>query len=239
MRKYPTDKYELEELEELNAEPWMVEMLKKNPDYVWWGNFEDYMIKDTSGWDSRKTFDTVDEGLWELDELNELINFYFEVNRKYIQCDSCDSTGYNLETKKIADDWYDLTNTGRRWCSDITQDEVDVLWDNSRLKCTFKEKPTAEQVNSRFEHDGINRSICIEQRAKRLGVYGFCSECNGRGFIYTEDEAKLSLQLWIIHPRKGSSRGVFIKEVKKHEIDRVIKHLKEAKERNNERFSRL
>ena len=49
MRIYPSDDYDKEELERLNAEPWMVELLKCNPEYPFFGNYEDYMIKD-SGW---------------------------------------------------------------------------------------------------------------------------------------------------------------------------------------------
>lgn len=39
--------------------------------------------------------------------------------------------------------------------------------------------------------------------------------------------------------KKGCSRGIFIKEVKKHEVDRVIEYLKKARDHNHERFSRL
>lgn len=37
MRTYPTDEYDIEALKKLNAEPWMVELLKCNPDYPFWG----------------------------------------------------------------------------------------------------------------------------------------------------------------------------------------------------------
>ncbi|MHB0943298.1 hypothetical protein ACYCSU_16745 [Paenibacillus sp. ALE1] len=243
MRYYPINDYDFNELKNLKAEPWMIEMLKKNPSYLSWGNFEDYMSKKGDGWDSRVTVDSVDEGLWELDSYNELVNFYFEITRDSKECECCEQTGYNEETKQIADDWYDFKNTGRRWCDNITNDEVEALWKTGRLKIDFREKPSAEQVNAWSKrgigHDGINRVICIEQRARRFGVYGKCPHCDGRGYIYTEDRARLALQLWILHPRKGCSRGVYIKDVKKNEIDRVIEHLKLAKNRNNERFSQL
>lgn len=243
MRKYPENESEFKELEELNAENWMIECLKKNPDYVWWGNYEDYMCHDGSGWDSRCEVDSIKEGLWGLDEYNELVNFYFEVYRKSEECKFCDQSGYNKETKQISDDWYDFANTGKKWCYDITQDEVDALWDNHRLHIDFKEKPTAEEVNKwarkGFGHDAINHWICVEQRAKRLGVWGYCEHCEGKGRIYIEPKAKLGLQLWILHPRKGCSRGIYIKDVKQEELSTVIAHLKEAQNRNNERFSKL
>lgn len=118
MRTYPSDDYDKEELERLNAEPWMVELLKCNPDYPFWGNYEDYMIKD-SGWDARAEIESVSD-LWELDDLNEVVNFYFEIIRESHKCESCDGSGLNPETKQISDDWYDFANTGRRWCENIT-----------------------------------------------------------------------------------------------------------------------
>ena len=75
MRTYPTDDYDKEHLEDLNAEQWMVDCLKMNPDYPFWGNHEDYMMGG-SGWDKPVELESFDE-LWTLDELNEVVNFYF------------------------------------------------------------------------------------------------------------------------------------------------------------------
>lgn len=243
MRYYPETDSDKKEVERLNAEAWMIKALKKNPDYNGWGNHEDYMIKD-SGWDSRQYIDSADE-LWEMDDLNELVNFYFNICRESEECSSCGQSGYNPETTQIGEDWYDFEGTGRRWCNSITQDEVDALWESNRLKSEFKEKPTADQVNEWSKnvrgigHDAINRHICVKQRAERLGVYGLCEECNGEGYVYTEPAAKLQLQMWFLHPRKGCSRGVLLKEVKQHEMETVIKYLKEARQRNWDRFSKL
>ena len=75
------------------------------------------------------------------------------------------------------------------------------------------ELPSAETINKAQRdgsivrsHDAINRSICIESRAKREGVYGYCENCDGDGSVYVEDEARVRLQLWVLHPRKGSSK---------------------------------
>lgn len=242
MRTYPSDDYDKEELERLNAESWMVELLKCNPDYPFWGNYEDYMIKD-SGWDARAEIESVSE-LWELDNLNEVANFYFEIIRENHKCESCDGSGLNPETKQISDDWYDFANTGRRWCENITQDEVDALWEHNRLHCDFKEKPTAEQVNAwangrGLGHDSINHHICVETRAKRLGVYGHCEKCGGYGHIFDEDKAHLELQLWVLHPRKGCSRGLRVKSVLQSDIPKVVEYLQEARKRNDDRFAKI
>lgn len=243
MRYYPEDKYDWKEVKELGLRKndWKLNMLKKNPEYLNWGNYEDFMIKDKKDWNSPVELDKVND-LWELDDFNELINFYFKVYRKSKECKYCEGSGLNPFTKKISDDWYDFDQKGTRWCDKITQDEVDALWNEGRLR-DFKEKPTAEQVNEwerkSLGHDAINRCICIEQRAKRLGVYGYCSTCDGKGYKYTEDKVHLGLQMWFIHPRKGASRGVFLKNIEKNEIDEVINYLKKAQKRNNQRFSKL
>ena len=36
---------------------------------------------------------------------------------------------------------------GRKWSDKLNQHEVDVLWEVGRLRCDFKEKPTADEVN--------------------------------------------------------------------------------------------
>ena len=243
MRYYPEDEYDWKEVKELGLRKndWKLNMLKKNPEYLSWGNHEDYMIKNEKSWESPVELEKVQD-LWELDDLNELVNFYFEIYRRLEECKQCEGTGLNSATKKISDDWYDFEYKGTRWCDKITQDEVDALWIEGRLR-DFKEKPTAEQVNERerkgFMHDAINRCICIEQRAKRLGVYGYCSTCEGKGYNYIEDKVHLGLQMWFIHPRKGASRGVFLKNIEREELPQVINYLKDAQKRNNQRFSKL
>jgi hypothetical protein len=265
---------DIEEINKLQAKPWQIDLLNKNPEYVFWGNYEDGMSSTDKGWGSPQELDSFSQR-WGLDELNELVNFYFEVYRKNHQCPHCEGAGINPETKEISDNWYGFNNIGRKWCDKITDDEVYELLKCSRLNeftdyrgFYYKDlnvwmswvggqkvqidPPTPEQIPSAKEvndaqnnrkrgfigHDAINRWICIEQRAKRLGVYGKCEHCvDGR--IYDEPEARVALQLWFIHPRKGASRGVYIKNIKEKEVPEVIAYLKEAAERNANRFSKL
>lgn len=138
----------------------------------------------------------------------------------YHSCASCDGTGLNEESKKIEDAWYDFAGTGQRWCDNITQDEVDALIEAGRLrdfthkwtgKKSEKVEPaptiTAEMVN-RWEasggivsgHDAINRGICVEARAKRLGVWGHCAECGGDGEIWDSEEFKQKAEEWQQEP---------------------------------------
>lgn len=237
LRDYPKEEYDLNELRNMKLlkDSWKVNALKLNNCYNCWGNYEDYMSCDDTSWNSAIEIDSVKE-LWKLDDLNELINFYFFIERDNYECKECNGIGYNKSTKEIYDSWFD-------WQNSLTQDEVDELWKQKRL-FQFKQKPTAEQVNdtnkTKFIHDSINHYICTDVRAKRLGVYGTCSECKGKGVIYTEPQGHLSLQMWFIHPRKGASRGVILKRIESEdELQIVIEYLKQAKERMLEKFKLL
>jgi len=243
---YPEEEYEKKEAEKLNAESWMLELLKQNPEYVFWGNFEDYMIKDGSGWDHRLQFDSWKSfGPWELGDYNEVVNFYFEVNRDSKECELCEHTGYNEGTLYVYNTFYDHMNVdGIRWCNNITQDEFEALKEHGRIR-KFNSVDEVNHANTRgsydllHSHDAINMYILVETRAKRLGVYGTCEECDGRGYIFTEEHGHLDLQLWVLHPRKGCSRGVYIKNIQQEEIKEVIAFLKGAALRNAKRFSLL
>lgn len=277
MRELPNrrDESDMKELEKLKAEKWQIDLLAKNPEYVWWGNYEDYMSSKDSGWREPIELDNPDE-LWGLDDYNEVVNFYFELKRKHHDCPHCEGDGVNKETRQLSEDWYDFDKTGRRWCHDIGEVEVEALIKGGRLtdlmgenwyryeeeqdqwkvldrtlpfaqrewvNCEQPTYPTPEVVNdwSRgrgLGHDAINRWICVEARAKHLGVYGNCEHCDG-GTIYDEDFATVGLQLWYLHPRKGASRGVYVKNITEKDIPKVIEYLKGAAERNANRFSKL
>jgi hypothetical protein len=236
--------YDEEEAKKINAEQWQVDLLKLNPDYTHWGNFEDYMSKDGKGWDSRQEVETIHDA-WELDDYNECVNFYFTVIRPNIQCKSCEQTGLNPATLKLHKDWYSYSNTEDQegWQYHLTQHEVDALWEAGRLQREFQTIPTAEEVNKAylkgFGHDTINQWICVEARAERMGVYGLCETCNGSGYVYTADKAHVALQLWILHPRKGASRGLYVRRIEREDMPKAIEYLQQAAQRSAERFSAI
>lgn len=87
--------FDQDEAARLNAEPWQLELLKANPPYLGWGPHEDYMADTGESWSGRVIKPTWAEfGPWELDELNECVNFYFEVNRASEACKTCGGNGY-------------------------------------------------------------------------------------------------------------------------------------------------
>ncbi|TSC81868.1 MAG: hypothetical protein G01um101420_781 [Parcubacteria group bacterium Gr01-1014_20] len=62
--------------------------------------------------------------------------------------------------------------------------------------------PTAEEVNAMqdraflMSHDAINRWILVEARAKRLGVWGTCRKCRGRGYTRLPRKMKKRYKSW-------------------------------------------
>jgi len=146
-----------------------------------------------------------------------------------------------------------LVKHGRLW--DFMKDQRKVVFDeetnqwmtwndaDERVQCEAPKMPTADEVNHRSQtghvHDSLNQWICVEHRAKRLGVYGKCEHCHGEGHIYVEDEATVALQLWIIHPRKGCSRGVLVEKITEQDLPAVYAYLREAADRNAERFNKI
>ena len=164
MRYFPDDEYSKNELKELKAKPWMVAALKMNPGYCSWGPYEDYMWKlgddeaeeynekikaehgydpkqKGGGWTSRVLLDEWKDFNWQLDDYNEVVNFYFEVGRKHEDCEACDSTGHNHQTKIIADNYYkhssydnDLTEKGWRSEERRVGKECRSRWEPSHEK---------------------------------------------------------------------------------------------------------
>lgn len=118
------------------------------------------------------------------------------------QCKSCGGSGEGPELRKLSNAWYDFDGTGARWCDKINDEEVDALWEKGRLQPYFKAKPTAEAVNEwernrrGFGHDAINRWICVETRANRLGINEPCSVCEGHGHYWCEDKYEDLYQEW-------------------------------------------
>jgi len=270
MKTYPSSEGDWKEARKMGATPEMLEILKVNPEYVFWDLGDDYMKPaDEKGWSSGVIIPNWHDFGWGLDELNELVNFYYSIERENIPCPACQGECYNPQTSEISRAFYDFEGTGARWCDNITQDEADELvkqgrltelvgkniwldeetgkwigWENgTKGEMPAPEFPTASAVNhwnrSKLGHDAINRSILIRTRAQRLGGWGWCETCKGDGIQYTEPEPHICLTLWYIHPRKGASRGVRIERVSLAEVPETFDYLREAARRNADRFAKL
>lgn len=251
--------YDIDEAKRIDAPAWMIDLLAINPAYVHWGPHEDYMWKkEGAGWDAPIIHETWAGNHPGLDDLNEVVNFYFSVERDEADCDACGQSGYNPATRRIADSFYSHScpSGAEVWNDKITQDEVEALAEHHRLwdfgqkwnpetqTYSLERMPTAAEVNARqgrgfMGHDAINRSILIEARAKRLGGWGHCTECDGQGSVITSPAARLALTLWVLHPRKGASRGWEIKNIERQELPEVFTYLREAAARNAARFASI
>lgn len=262
MRSYdPDDKFDREEMDRIGPEPWMLDLLSLNPEYPHWGPHEDYMSgNEESGWGAPIFHESWKEFDIHLDELNEVVHFYFEVDRVSKPCETCDETGYGRDARRVSDDFYDSDGTGRRWCDKITLDEAQALVDRNR--CFYSDREKGELVKPVVDdalvarinlanlpgrtgfdidlyHDAINKHILVKQRCERFGFYVKCKECGGHGYIYTANRAHVGLVLWLIHPRKGASRGVEIANVEREDLPAAFEFLAQAAKRNADRFAKV
>lgn len=236
--------YDEEEAAKINAQHWQLDLLKLNPGYVNWGPHEDYMWKEKEGWDAPAISETwADFGPWELDEYNECVNFYFSVIRDSKDCPTCGGNGYHPDAQGVVNTFYaHMNERGEHWNDKITQDELEALIEGGRANA----ETTVEEVNAQNRrgaggvgHDAINRWILTSARLKRLGIPERCPECEGDGSVFTAPAAHVTLTLWMLHPRKGCSRGVEISLIEEADLPDVFAWLREAAERNMQRFAKL
>lgn len=233
--------YDENEAKELNAEQWQIDLLKLNPEYVHWRPHEDYMSNDSGGWDKPLIYESWSSfGPWKLDDYNECVNFYFSVNRESKECETCGGNGYHKNAQEVVNTFYSHMNPyGIHWNDKITQDELDALIKSGRIKQGI----TVEEVNNQNKrgskcigHDAINRMILIDARLKRLGIEKNCDICNGNGYVFTAPKARATLTLWMLHPRKGCSRGVEVSNIEQSDLPGIFDWLRDSAKRNADRF---
>lgn len=122
------------------------------------------------------------------------------------KCEACGGTGKNPEVRKIEETFYSFDNRALAWRNKITQDEVNMLWEEGRLR-HYPECPSATTVNLAngsggdffHTHDAINRWLLVEYRARALGVWGEdgnCHVCKGEGYIWPSAEAQALYENW-------------------------------------------
>lgn len=240
--------YDENEIADLNAEPWQIDLLKVNPEYAFWGPHEDYMWTKGDGWNSPQIINSWAEfGPWQLDDLNECVNFYFSVERDNKECPDCRGNGYHPDAQIVANTFYphQCAEIGRpqseAWHDKITQDEADALVAEGRSRgmATAAEINAAQHGRGLNSHDAINRWILIETRLKRLGLPKACPTCNGSGYVFTAEKAHVSLTLWWLHPHKGCSRGIEITRIEQSDLPNIKGFLQHAAERNATRFEKV
>lgn len=122
---------------------------------------------------------------------------------RFPQCPECGGDGYNPRSRQVAETFYAFgAPDSMRWSDKITQDEVDHLLSENRLR-TWRDgrwhtdpvsAETVNEANRRggglgaYYHDGINRLILIRYRCDRMGIDIHCPTCEGNGDIATAAE---------------------------------------------------
>ena len=226
----PDDPHDIENLQELNAPSWMLELLYLNPSYPHWGPYEDYMADATSSWTGRMIIESWKDHQINLDDWNEVVHFYFYVDRDHEDC--CCQAGWSQIAQDMQNEFSRRARSGM-----LRDDQLLLLQENNRLGT--KDASIGEMrslVKEPFVFDAISRHILIEYECKKIGVSMLCSSCHGKGYLLTDDPAYVSLVYWLLHPRKGASRGVHVKHIEQEDLPEVFKFLKQAADRNAQRF---
>lgn len=204
------------------------------PFYNMWGNGCDYMRKNNAQWNSDVELDSIAD-MWELDELNEIVNFYFRAERKVKECPLCNGCGLSQKSIRERDNFqYDKKN--------LTETDLEAL-DKAGWFQYYGGRPESisDLFNNKkfddFDIDFLRIQTVLKNRAKLGGYDYICSECKGKGELLLESEYHLALQLWCLHPRKSASHGVLIHNIKESDLPIVYSLLNTAKERFNQKFS--
>lgn len=232
------------ELALLRPEPWMLKLLQLNPSYVSWGPGEDYMSKavrpEHSNWASALSYESWEEHDVELDDLNECVHYYFAIERDLIPCDRC-VRGYTPEAKAVErgrglDRAIFLKDLAKR--GDV--ESLLVLRANGRLRSDGGLLETAlEAQGGEGIIDAIDLHVLLKYWCNKAGVESTCPNCEGRGELYTEAPAYVKLVYWLLHPRKGASRGVEVLNIREQDLPKVFAFLRHAAQRNAERFQKI
>lgn len=148
--------------------------------------------------------------------MNKVWEGYLSPQGDWPECEKCGGDGIHPFAKPIAETFYalglpgmadDPVRSAYRWCDKLTQDEVDHLLAEGRLRTWVQDATdgggrwealprTAEEINAEpLQHDGINRHILIMYRCERLGLPYMCDGCDGEGRT-ASDVQRAELEAW-------------------------------------------
>ena len=237
---YTEENYQ-NDLIDILAEPWQVELLEMNPQYTGWGIDEGYMTTKGDGWGTSEEYLSWDDfSSFDVDKLNEVVNFYFELSRDSKECPDC-KHGYSPRAWELKSSFYD--NSDNSWKNNLSQEVVDILWKENNIPHNFKKKPLAEEVNDWSKNTppftSLNDWAVVRSQCEVEGVSISCATCGGEGRLFTGEKCDVSLSIWVLHPRKSSSRGWKINNITEADLPEIFALLRHARDRNAERFARI
>lgn len=132
----------------------------------------------------------------------------------------------------LMDKWYRYDEDKSKWFYlNEEQDKPRNEW--QWVECAEPKMPTAEQVNEwnrkghGHGHDAINRWICVNTRAKHLGVYGHCEYCEEGEIWQSEEIKKLSAEWQRFDPPTGDGFQLWSTTTEGHPMSPVFKTLNE------------
>lgn len=159
---------------------------------------------------------------WPMDRVWEgFLNPYYKYAK---DCPDCKRSGLTEDVRQLDEDWYAFDHPERRWQHKLEADEVQALFDAHRIDervlghlgkdpKTYKKvtqdlvdfvNETAQKPGGLFLgfHDQINKHICLEARAKKLGFIqqelkeAYCPRCSGNGTVYDPPEMEAKKDAW-------------------------------------------
>lgn len=170
-------------------------------------------------WDNKITQDEAD-ALLEAGRLNSMIYAYTRTELDAL-----------VEKGRVTAERADELWENRDKSKDYEVQHSDGISSHVRNGVKWRDSVPVEEVNATGGHDAINRWICVRTRAKRLGVYGHCEQCNGDGYLPVDLKGRLQLVLWIINPLTGQSYGFEIDNIEKTELEAVHDFLQGMRDR--------
>lgn len=197
--------------------------------YKGWNPFEDYMCN-SGGWNRRLEFESWKDFKKEFipfdPNYNQIIDFYFQRYKPTKNCESCGARGYSPRALEIESELHERLGVGREAFDRLTNAERDVLRQKGRLS------------DSPLGLDSLSKGVLIVYHTALEGISEICEDCKGNGEIVIGRE-RLGLNLWMTHPRKGASKGIYITLIQEKELPKVYALLNDAKDRLIERFKNV
>lgn len=122
------------------------------------------------------------------------------------------------------------------WGKENTLNQREIEYLDNKLT-DWRENTHNKVVNRLSSSTGF---LFAQERCKDWNIEFLCPTCEGSGYVAAENsQCKVSLILWILHPRKGASRGVKVEDIQEENLPEIFEYLKLAQERNDQRFSKI
>lgn len=134
----------------------------------------------------------------------------------------------------VAEGKIDRAEADARWeRRDKSKDRIagDGVVSNHTVR--WRDHVPAEEVNAQKSafSDQVTQHICVEVRAKRLGVYGLCPTCEGEGCVFVERRGRLSMVFWCVNPRTGQNYGIDVRDIDEGDLPEIYEFVRTCGQR--------